>query len=63
MDSLPAWWIFFGHPDFRKQTFFLLGLITMYSEDCRHGCPKSTGLFFPDFSGAHQGGVLDPDFP
>ena len=26
MDSLPAWWIFFGHPDFRKQTFFLLGL-------------------------------------
>ena len=22
MESLPAWWIFFGHPDFRKQTFF-----------------------------------------
>ena len=21
MNSLPAWWTFFGHPDFRKQTF------------------------------------------
>ena len=22
MDSLPAWWTFFGHPDFCKQTFY-----------------------------------------
>ena len=26
MNSLPAWWTSFGHPDFRKQKFFLLGL-------------------------------------
>ena len=30
MNSLPAWWSFFGHPDFRKQTFFFAWPYTFF---------------------------------